>query len=55
MIDLLVNRCTHYIALTILSGETGCSFLLEQFTQLPFTLLNNIADSSVALQVLPII
>ncbi|KRT82581.1 hypothetical protein AMK59_4444, partial [Oryctes borbonicus] len=51
MIDLLVNRCTHYIALTTLSSETGCSFLLDQFSHLPFILLINIGDSSVAPQI----
>ncbi|GJQ88097.1 hypothetical protein Trydic_g13108 [Trypoxylus dichotomus] len=51
MIDLLVNRCTHYVALTTLSSETGCSFLLEQFSHLPFILLINIGDSSVAPQI----
>lgn len=50
-IDLLVNRSTHYVVLSIISVETGCSFLLEQFPHLPFILLNNIGDSSVAPQV----
>ncbi|XP_022900638.1 tRNA (32-2'-O)-methyltransferase regulator THADA [Onthophagus taurus] len=51
MIDLLVNRCTHYVTLTILSTETGCSFLLEQFSHLPFILLINMQNSAVAPQI----
>lgn len=50
-IDLLVNRSTHYVVLSIISAETGCSFLLEQFSRLPFILLKNIVDLSVAPQV----
>ncbi|KAI4458024.1 thada/death receptor interacting protein [Holotrichia oblita] len=50
-IDLLVNRSTHYVVLSIISVETGCSFLLEQFSHLPFILLNNIEDLSVAPQI----
>ncbi|KAK9728753.1 Ferric reductase NAD binding domain [Popillia japonica] len=50
-IDLLVNRSTHYVVLSIISAETGCSFLLEQFSRLPFILLKNIVDLSVAPQI----
>lgn len=46
--DLLINRCSNYIAFNILAEETGTWFVLQYFNSLPLVLLVQMEDVSLA-------
>lgn len=51
VLDLLLSKHSHYVYLTILCEELGAKFLLETFEDLPYLLLNQLHDPTIALQV----